>query len=85
MCSGVTREVGLTAFHERMASARTKHGVSAIELARRLGLSRSALYQWESGRASPRVANLRAWADALKLDAVERAALGMALLEPAAA
>lgn len=34
---------------ERIRTARTKLGLSQVELAKRVGVSRGAIYQWESG------------------------------------
>lgn len=40
-------------------SARKNAGFSVIEVAKNLGVSRAAVYQWEEGNADPTVGNLR--------------------------
>lgn len=43
---------------ERIAKWRHVMGVSQQELARTIGVTPAAIYQWESGETSPRTSNL---------------------------
>ena len=54
---------------------RTEGGYSLGSLARKAGVSKAALSQWESGKRQPRVAELETVLDALGADAARRALL----------
>lgn len=47
-------------FQEKLFTLRKKNGLSQDELAQRLGVTRQAVYKWESGNASPEIDKLRA-------------------------
>ena len=51
-----------------IARAREDLGITQTELARRLGLSRTAVYNWEHGETTPSANRLREVARALGLD-----------------
>ena len=51
-----------------IARAREGLGITQTELARRLGLSRTAIYNWERGETTPSANRLREVARALGLD-----------------
>ena len=62
-------------------AARTGARLSQSELARRLGVDRTTIFRWESGRARPESADMvRAFADVLDIDLEE--ALAAAGLRP---
>jgi transcriptional regulator with XRE-family HTH domain len=46
--------------------ARRRRGLSATEVARRVGVSRNTLWRWETGRAGPSGRHLLALAEALE-------------------
>ncbi len=50
---------------ERIARLRTERELSQVELARRAGLSRQCLYEYESGKADPKLLNAMCIADVL--------------------
>jgi transcriptional regulator with XRE-family HTH domain len=50
---------------ERIAYIRTMKGFSQTELARQAGLSRQCVYEYESGRADPKLLNAMCIADVL--------------------
>lgn len=55
----------VTTIHRRLETARTNAGLSQAELAKRVGVTRSAVNQWESGQTKHvRPENLFAVADA---------------------
>jgi transcriptional regulator with XRE-family HTH domain len=54
-------------FHDYLHQARMTRGLSASELAERVGVSVPCVYLWESGRTRPREGNLVALCKALKL------------------
>lgn len=56
---------------------RTSNGLSQTELARRVGVSQSAVNQWESGHTRPSVLS------SLRLERVSEGALKAVELEPA--
>ncbi len=64
----MTEPVGTLLWEMRAAA-----GFSLGELARRAGLSKATLSQWESGKRQPRVAELEATLTALGADAAQRA------------
>lgn len=39
--------------------ARKKHGFSQEEIAEAVGVTQSAVHQWEAGKSSPTIGNLR--------------------------
>lgn len=47
------------------------HGIKAIELARRLGVQRSQVSKWTTGRSVPDSVSCRLIAEALNIDAAE--------------
>jgi transcriptional regulator with XRE-family HTH domain len=50
-----------------LRGARTKRGLSVIDVAERAGVSAASVYLWETGKARPRDANLAALCKVLKL------------------
>lgn len=50
---------------ERIRKERLAHGLTITELAERIGVTRSAVGQWENGRTEPTRENVRAVATAL--------------------
>jgi transcriptional regulator with XRE-family HTH domain len=52
---------------KRLKEARLRAGLSQAELATLIGVSRGAVGQWESNKAEPSNANMRAASDALKV------------------
>ncbi|HEY1932627.1 MAG TPA: helix-turn-helix transcriptional regulator [Acetobacteraceae bacterium] len=50
-----------------LRAARTKRGLSVIEVAESAGVSAASIYLWETGKARPRDTNLVALCKALKL------------------
>lgn len=48
-----------------LKAERQRRGMSAAVAAERAGISQSAIYRWEEGGASPRLAELAAYAAAL--------------------
>ena len=68
---------------EKILILRKKHGLSQEELAQRLGVTRQAVYKWESGNAFPEMDKIKALAklfsvsfDYLLDDTVEEYDLG---------
>lgn len=51
--------------HEALRDQRIEKGISQQTLADTLGKSQMAVWQWEAGRVSPRLASLEAWSAAL--------------------
>lgn len=49
---------------DRMRKARVAAGLEQADLAKRVGVSRPTVSQWERGRSEPRATQLLAWADA---------------------
>ena len=45
-------------FSDRLRNTRIQRGLMAIEVAERVGVSVSALYEWEAGRGLPKYKNL---------------------------
>jgi transcriptional regulator with XRE-family HTH domain len=56
---------GARALGDRIADARGLLGINASELARRMGISRAAVAQWETGQTVPSAGNLLKLADVL--------------------
>jgi transcriptional regulator with XRE-family HTH domain len=54
-------------FARYLRDARLKHGLSASEVAERIGVSATSIYFWESDHCRPQDANLIALCRALKL------------------
>lgn len=50
-----------------LRDARIKRGLSVLEVAEMVGVSRPCVYSWEAGRTRPRDANLNALCKTLKL------------------
>ncbi len=50
-----------------LRGARTKRGLSVIDVAERTGVSAASVYLWETGKARPRDANLVALCKVLKV------------------
>ena len=50
---------------ERIAKLRTSLGLSQAELSREAGISRQCLYEYESGKADPKLFNAMCIADVL--------------------
>lgn len=50
-------------FSESLQAARRQCGISQMEAAERLGVSRQTIYRWESGESEPTLENLRSLAD----------------------
>jgi transcriptional regulator with XRE-family HTH domain len=50
-----------------LRDARIKGGLSVAEVAKKAGVSLASIYLWETGKHSPRDANLTALCKALKL------------------
>lgn len=49
----------LAAVGENIAFTRGERGMRAVDLARKLGVTKQAVSMWESGKAAPTLAHLR--------------------------
>jgi transcriptional regulator with XRE-family HTH domain len=54
-------------FGKHLRDARTKRGLSVVEVAEQVGVSTASIYFWETDRVRPRAANLSSLCKVLKL------------------
>jgi transcriptional regulator with XRE-family HTH domain len=57
-------------------SSRKRLGLTQVQLAKELGLSKGAVAQWETGETEPSVDNMAKLRDRLKIDRASEAAAG---------
>lgn len=53
--------------HELLKTYRESAGLTVIQAAEKIGVTRASVYDWEAGRKMPEPANMRAIADAYSL------------------
>lgn len=65
----ISEDVLQQSISERIRTIRMARGITAPDLADRIGVSRPSLWAWENGKAYPRDDNRNALAEALKVPA----------------